>query len=192
MARTVDLVPGVRYWAGADLPWFVPQGVVSAAARDLGFDDPVWHDRADAPPINPRSDPEYADDWTSWATATYVGTAQRYGLPKGLKWFVAERKEPKQTAPSPKPAATTDANVKYAEEQLRIANEALASGKPELMLQAAEYFRGHNMRELGQVLEDAAGNAQRDKARAVAIIATGIGLVIATGLTLIIALRKAR
>jgi hypothetical protein len=189
MARAVDLVTGTRYWAGADLPWFVPQTVVNAALRDLGFGEPTWHEREDPPPVDPRSDPQYSDDWTSWATATYLGAPQRYTLPGGIKWFVAE-KGTSQTAPAPKASPATDANVAYAEQLLEVVNQALASGKPDLMLQAAAYFEERNMPTLASVLRDAAGNAKSARAKRLGLIATSVALVVATGAVVLYATRR--
>lgn len=192
MARTVQLVPGLRYWAGADLPWFVPESVVTSAAKDLGFDDPQWHERSEAPPVDPTTDPQYQDDWTSWATAIYVGTAQPYELPSGLKWFVAEQraaapaKPPKDVGPT---QTGTDPNLVSAQDLLARVNAALESNDPAKMRETAEYLRAHNAPDLARTLTDAADDRERQRAKKIALVAAGVGTVVALVLVGVVAMR---
>ncbi len=199
MARTIQLVPGLRYWAGADLPWFVPESVVTSALRDIGFDAPQWHERSESPPVDPHSDPAYLDDWSSWATAIYTGQAKPYELPNGLKWIVAEQRAtqpaptpPNDAGPTQSTATTPDPNVVLGQNLLRLIDEALKSNDPKKMRMTAEYFATRNMPELARTLNDAAADRERERAKTIALVAVGIGTVTALTLGVVIALRSAK
>lgn len=90
MARTINLIPGRRYYAGVDLPFFVPRSVVTSGAQDLGFQNIVWHDKSDPLPINPRSDPLYKDGWDEWATGIYQGPAKQETLSQSPNWIAID------------------------------------------------------------------------------------------------------
>lgn len=75
MARSIPLIVGAHYYAGANLPFYVTRSMVTGYLEGKGFRGVRWHDRDAALPgsLDPKRDPEYSDDWDSWAEAEYSG-----------------------------------------------------------------------------------------------------------------------
>jgi hypothetical protein len=75
MARAIPLISGSRIYAGANLPFFVSQGMVTSYLAARGFTDVQWHKRSESLPagLDPTKDPQYDDDWDVWAEAQYAG-----------------------------------------------------------------------------------------------------------------------
>jgi hypothetical protein len=76
MARSIPLIAGAKYYAGANLPFYVSRSMVTGYLEGKGFSAIRWHDKGDAMPagLDPMKDPQYSDDWDEWAEATYAGT----------------------------------------------------------------------------------------------------------------------
>lgn len=106
MARDIPLIPGATYYAGADLPFYVSRSMVSGYLEGRGFTNIRWHDRDEALPasLDPQRDPQYSDDWTEWAEATYRGSGSGVlAPPASPAWLRVEL--PATTGQTP-PAAT--------------------------------------------------------------------------------------
>lgn len=71
----IALVTAAKYWAGANRPWYVGQGMVTDYLQGKGFANVQWHKRAESLPadINPRASTTYSDDWDEWVSADYQG-----------------------------------------------------------------------------------------------------------------------
>lgn len=106
--HVLNLTPGAKYYAGADLPFYLSRGMVDSYLTGKGFTGIQWFDRKDALPagVNPQEDPLYSDDWTEWASATYAG-AQPLSLdpPGDPAWVVLEQAPTGQASKEAKPAA---------------------------------------------------------------------------------------
>lgn len=76
MARNLPLVRGAKYYAGANLPFYVSRAMVTDYLEGKGFQSVRWHDRDEPLPafLDAKRDPQYSDDWDSWAEAEYMGT----------------------------------------------------------------------------------------------------------------------
>jgi hypothetical protein len=76
MARPIPLIVGSRIYAGANLPFYVSQGMVTSWLANRGFTGIRWHDRSEPLPLglDPQKDPQYDDDWDVWAEGQYSGT----------------------------------------------------------------------------------------------------------------------
>jgi hypothetical protein len=75
MARSIPLIAGARYFAGANLPFYVSRAMVTGYLENRGFRNVRWHDRETALPggLDPTKDPQYSDNWDEWAEAEYSG-----------------------------------------------------------------------------------------------------------------------
>ena len=75
MTRPIPLIVGSRIFAGANLPFFVSKGMVTAYLQNRGFSGIRWHTRSEPLPIglDPTKDPQYDDDWDVWAEGMYAG-----------------------------------------------------------------------------------------------------------------------
>lgn len=115
--HVLNLTPGAKYYAGADLPFFLSRGMVDSYLTGKGFTNIQWFDRKDALPegVNPQTDPLYSDEWTEWASATYSGPQPLSLDPPGdPAWVVIESasKPPKDaTKPAALPAAVAAPKV---------------------------------------------------------------------------------
>lgn len=106
---SIPLIPGATYYAGADLPFYVSRAMVTNYLEGKGFRGVRWHDREDALPggLDPSKDPQYSDDWDSWAEAEYSGSGSGVFDPSASPSWI--RVELPAVAPSPVialPAAT--------------------------------------------------------------------------------------
>jgi len=101
MARLIPLIPGSKVYAGANLPFYVSQRMVTDYLTGKGFRNVVWHDRDQALPmgIEPAKDPQYDDDWDVWASADYLGQAGQLNPPADPSWLRVE------LPPAPAPAS---------------------------------------------------------------------------------------
>jgi hypothetical protein len=176
--RDVRLFPGVRYYAGVSLPWYVPRSIVTSAANEIGFNNVAWHPRTERLSVNPRDDPLYSDDWENWATGVYQGPTQLHRLSHAPSWIVTD---------TPLPAEENFPLVEHGRQILDLVNGALASHDPATIRQAAAYFDERNMRELAAELRVAADTIDKSKPERVAqwaaiggILLTTIGLFVAT------------
>lgn len=162
--RLVTLVDGARYYAGVDLPFFVPRSVVTAAAQDMGFVDISWHDRDQPPPVDPaRADSLYSDDWDEWATGVYRGPTRVEKLERAPEWIVMQQPQvtgfpraqsrpqaPTPTADQAKTAGSVPARIQ------QIVNQALASGSAEHIRETAEALRAGGWETLSTELRKGA------------------------------------
>ena len=75
MARPIPLILGSKLYAGANLPFYISQSMVTSWLATRGFSGIRWHKRSEALPVglDPRKDPQYNDDWDVWAEAQYTG-----------------------------------------------------------------------------------------------------------------------
>lgn len=75
MARAIPLITGSRIYAGANLPFYVSQGMVTGYLENRGFRNIKWHKRSEPlpPGLDPQKDPQYDDDWDVWAEGQYSG-----------------------------------------------------------------------------------------------------------------------
>lgn len=176
--RDIRLFPGVRYYAGVSLPWYVPRGIVTSAVKEIGFKDVEWHPRAERPPVDPHDDPSYSDDWENWATAVYQGPTQLHHLSHAPAWIVTDTELP---------AEENFPLVQHGQHILSLVNGTLASHDPATIRQAARYFEERNMRELAADLRAAADTIDKSKPERVAqwaaiggILLTTVGLFVAT------------
>jgi hypothetical protein len=90
-SRTYQLEQGAKYYAGADIPWYIPTSIVTRGAEDLGFRAIKWHERkkeALPPGIDPRSDAGYSDAWQEWAEGIYTGPSGPKFITYGPCWVV--------------------------------------------------------------------------------------------------------
>lgn len=165
--RVVQLVSGARYFAGVDLPWIVPQSVVTGAAQDLGFTDIEWHDRKEvAPPLNPATaDPLYSDDWDEWATGVYRGPTKVERLSHAPAWIAMQQPTATPTQQPPTPVAPPTATPEQAATAMgvpqriqQIVQQALASGNPEHILETARALKAGGWEALGDALAGGAKN----------------------------------
>jgi hypothetical protein len=87
---TISLVPGGRYYGGANLPFFISRGMVEGWLVSKGFSSIVWHARSEPLPwdVNPRNDPEYDDTWDEWISASYLGTPNVISAPSKPSWLI--------------------------------------------------------------------------------------------------------
>lgn len=89
MARLIPLIPGSRLYAGANLPFYVSQRMVTNWLLDRGFRNVTWHDRGQPLPAGmiPSTDPAYDDDWDVWASADYAGPPGQLAPPTDPSWL---------------------------------------------------------------------------------------------------------
>lgn len=88
-----------RYFAGVDVPFFVPNSLIVEGVRELGGENVAITDRADAVlPFDPaKVDPKYSDAWEEVVTADYDGPTKTIEEPRRWKWLVVV---PSSSAPS--------------------------------------------------------------------------------------------
>lgn len=186
--RDVQLVPGQRYYAGVELPWYVPRSVVTSAAQDVGFEDIVWHAGDQKPPIEPRTDPSYQADSSEWATGVYRGAPQVYHFAHAPSWIVSATPAVAATPP----ARPSDAVIGESLRLLRIVNGALESGDPNLMRQASAYFSEHGMPKLAATLAGSAEHVSKGRYERVATWAAAIGATVGLVSLMVAAIRYSR
>lgn len=103
--KTLLLIKG-PYFAGIARPMLVPRGMVEsmvqaalvpqhagrAATPKIG--NFVWHvrDSGVLPPVNPKRDPAYSDDWNEWVSFDYDGSDLTFQAPDALAWLVTSLK----------------------------------------------------------------------------------------------------
>lgn len=85
----MKLVSGAQYFAGIKRPFFVPQSMLVSAAESLGFSNVQFYSREEkVPPVNPKLDPTYSDEWDEWISADYVGTTKEHDITKRWAWAI--------------------------------------------------------------------------------------------------------
>lgn len=86
----IALVTAAKYWAGANRPWYVGQGMVTDYLKGKGFANVQWHKRAESLPadIDPRASTTYSDDWDEWVSADYQGPLGSLSPPVDLPWYI--------------------------------------------------------------------------------------------------------
>jgi hypothetical protein len=150
VARSLHFVPGAHWYAGLDLPFYLPRSSVSSGAQDMGFRNIVWHDRdGAAPPVNPRSDPQYSDDWDEWAEGVYVGPERDHTIPWEVPWLAFEN-PPQPAIPQPAPVASP---MSLDDRVRGIVRVALESGDPASMRAAARLMSAQGFPQLAADLE---------------------------------------
>jgi hypothetical protein len=104
----VALVTSAKYWAGANRPWYVGQGMVTDYLRGKGFANVQWHKRADALPadIDPRASTTYSDDWDEWVSADYDGPLGSLSPPVELPWYIVHLPSHQTAKPATQTAST--------------------------------------------------------------------------------------
>lgn len=87
---SIALVPGAKYWAGANRPWYVGQGMVTSYLQGKGFSNVQWHKRAESLPadVDPRASTTYSDDWDEWVSGDYQGPLGSLSPPVDLPWYI--------------------------------------------------------------------------------------------------------
>jgi hypothetical protein len=101
-----------RYYAGIDRPFFVSDGMIQSALDDYNVRVVGYHDRDDlAPPVNPRTDPAYDDDWDEWVEAEYSGPSRPVDVTKRWAWLVMVPARTSTTEPALPPAAPVSTSV---------------------------------------------------------------------------------
>lgn len=109
-SRTYQLEQGAKYYAGADIPWYVPTSIVTQGAHDLGFRGIKWHDRgkeALPPGIDPRSDGAYSDAWEEWAEGMYAGPTGPKFIKYSPSWVVRAPVAPAPARATPAPSSAS-------------------------------------------------------------------------------------
>lgn len=84
----LTLRPG-RYFAGVDIPFFIPNAAIVDGVQELGGENVIITDRADAElSFDPRTDPKYSDAWEEVVTADYRGPTKTIETPRRWKWLM--------------------------------------------------------------------------------------------------------
>lgn len=146
--RVVHFVPGSRWFAGVDLPFWLLRSAVTSGASDMGFRDIRWHTRDEPVPIDPKADPQYSDEWNEWAEGVYVGPERDHVLPWSIPWLGYRNPEaavPAQVQPPPELTLEQKAMV--------LARTALESRDPGSIRVAAAMLSAQGFRELAAELE---------------------------------------
>lgn len=107
MSRPIPLIAGAKFYAGADLPFYISKSMVTSWLNARGFSAVKWHDRKEPLPnaIDPTADPTYDDVWDYWAEATYTGSqGGQLTPPADPAWLRIEL--PQGVAPQPTVDAT--------------------------------------------------------------------------------------
>lgn len=155
MSRALHLVPGARWYAGVDLPFWLPTSAVDSGAQDMGFREIAWHDREDdALPsgVDPRSDRNYSDSWDQWATGIYQGPERDHTIPWNVPWLVAVN--PQIQLPPPQQVTVPELTLDQRTQELtRI---ALESNNPAVMRVAAQMMTAQGYPALAQQLSQRA------------------------------------
>lgn len=119
MTLTLQVLPGT-YYVGLKRPSMLfitaSRGRIDEELVKLGFRNIRWHDRSEAPPVNPRSYPGYRDFWDEWVTAE-VDAPRVVTLPSAaadaIGWIVgvasgaSPYSSPSAPSPMPAPSPTT-------------------------------------------------------------------------------------
>lgn len=111
MATKVKLTlrPG-QYFAGVDIPFFVPNGAIVDGVEELGGRNVTITDREDTQlPFDPRKDPKYSDSWEEVVTADYPGPTKTIETPRRWKWLMVIAKPAGSSAPSSSSPAPSSA-----------------------------------------------------------------------------------
>ena len=85
------LKPGYHYYAGATIPWFIPNATIVSWLRDKGFVGIKLHKRVEPLPknVDPKIDSEYIDSWDGWVEAYWIGEKENVlELPTDISWMV--------------------------------------------------------------------------------------------------------
>ena len=113
MARAIPLISGSKIYAGANLPFYVTQGMVTSWLTSRGFSQIEWHKRSEPLPLglDPKKDPQYDDDWDVWASGQYTGSQSgAITPPADPSWMRVELPATATSAtPSPATAAPSAA-----------------------------------------------------------------------------------
>ncbi len=117
---TIHLEPG-RYYAGASIPFFVPNSMIASAVEGLGGKNVKIVSRDDIKlPFDPRIDPKYDDDWSEVIIADYSGPVRQFEHERVWQWLIVQPQKKNstlpaapidQSTPSTKPTASTGAMV---------------------------------------------------------------------------------
>jgi hypothetical protein len=110
MVARVTLRPGF-YYAGFVRPFLATDGMIRSKLATYGIKDVQFHDRNDPdpshpqteplPPVDPKLDKNYKDDWEEWISASYAGTPRTVDYPASIRWIVpGPRSDPKPAPPA--------------------------------------------------------------------------------------------
>lgn len=113
MARPIPLIIGSKLYAGANLPFYVSQSMVTSWLTARGFSAIRWHKRSDPLPLglDPTKDPQYDDDWDVWAEAQYVGPQSGSLQPPADPAWMRVELPATGTSAIPKPATAAPAGT---------------------------------------------------------------------------------
>ena len=104
---TINLEPG-RYYAGASIPFFVPNSMIVSAVEELGAKNVQIISRDDIKlPFDPRIDPKYDDDWSEVIIADYSGPERRFEHERVWKWLIVQPQKKNSTLPAAPIQAST-------------------------------------------------------------------------------------
>lgn len=81
--------PTKTYYAGFSRPFFVTKGMISSALADRHVELTGIYKRESAPPVDPKRDPKYSDDWDEWMTAKYTGAPGWFQAERQWNWLVS-------------------------------------------------------------------------------------------------------
>lgn len=119
--HTIVLKSGT-WLAGLTRPFLASRSAVEAAIQaalvpqSLGRGTPTiskfdWHERKQQqPPVNPRLDPGYRDDWDEWFSVDYQGPELSFLVPESLSWLLSLEGAAANKPPAPAPAPAGDGN----------------------------------------------------------------------------------
>lgn len=124
------------WYAGFNLPFFVPKSMVKSELEKLGFTEIRFFKRDEGPdvPVNPRADSQYSDDWSEWVRAWYPGPTRTVERPGAVAWLVrAPLTKPKspvvaQPVSKPKPNDAPASAASASSESARMSGARLAIG----------------------------------------------------------------
>jgi hypothetical protein len=79
---------GKTYFAGFSRPFFVTKGMIAGALQDQHATLQRIADRSSSPPVDPKRDTSYSDDWDEWMTVRYDGASGWKAVDRKWKWLV--------------------------------------------------------------------------------------------------------
>lgn len=98
--QTITLSPGT-YYVGVDRPWWLSQSRVRDELQKHPIARVTFNDRdGQPPPVDPRTDPTYSDDWDEWISAVYNGPETTLEARRVWAWMV---RVPRGVALPPRP-----------------------------------------------------------------------------------------
>ena len=173
---SIALVPGAKYFAGANRPWYVGQGMVTGYLQGKGFANVQWYKRAEPlpPDVIPRQSTTYSDDWDEWVSGTYNGPLGSLSPPVALPWFIVHLPSYQQAQ-----AATGAPVPSWVTSSQQAGAGALAAGQAALAAaQAATARPGALSSQTAAPAGDSAGRTSGGKNAGAAILAAGTAVLV--------------